>query len=54
MEVMTENVRQHFGQGADGFIRDAQIGRELWEFDLEDIEAEVMLWQGTADFNVPF
>lgn len=52
MGIMTDVPREHFRQGAGGPILEGQVLMESWGFDLEDIEAEVMLWYGTAAINV--
>ncbi|KAJ9662537.1 hypothetical protein H2201_006025 [Coniosporium apollinis] len=52
-ELLLRILREHFRQGAQGFIKDGQIGTKPWGFSLEDVESDVVLWYGTDDVNTP-
>jgi pimeloyl-ACP methyl ester carboxylesterase len=48
-----EDLRELYRNGADGVTRDIVIATGQWGFRPEDIKAEVYLWHGEADQNVP-
>jgi pimeloyl-ACP methyl ester carboxylesterase len=43
---------ENFKQNARGFLKDADIYRQPWEFSLADIRPRVALWHGSKDRNV--
>lgn len=53
VEIITEDQRELYRQGSNGILRDTFIIRAPWGFELEDVEAKVTLWYGTADTTVP-
>jgi len=46
-------VREVFRSGIDGVDQDAALYARPWRFRLQDITAEVHLWHGELDINVP-
>ncbi len=54
MDEIVQDFREHFRQGADGFVRDGQLCVEPWGFRLEDVPFErVRLYYGSRDTNTP-
>jgi len=51
--VLIDAVREAFRSGIDGVDQDAAIYARPWRFRLQDISAEVHLWHGELDLNVP-
>jgi pimeloyl-ACP methyl ester carboxylesterase len=43
---------ENFRQGIKGFLKEAEIYRRPWGFDLRSVERPIYVWQGTADRNV--
>jgi pimeloyl-ACP methyl ester carboxylesterase len=39
-------------QGLNGYLQEAKIYKNKWQFNLSEIRAKVILWHGTADNNV--
>ena len=51
---MIDSIRESYRQGADGVVHEEHLLlTQPWGFALEDITAEVWLWQGEADTAVP-
>lgn len=48
-----EGMREAFRQGTGGVNREAALYTHPWGFSLSDIAAEVHLWHGGRDLNVP-
>jgi pimeloyl-ACP methyl ester carboxylesterase len=46
-------LQEGFRSGSGGANRDAALYAQPWEFRLQDITAEVHLWHGEQDANVP-
>jgi pimeloyl-ACP methyl ester carboxylesterase len=46
-------LREAFRHGITGANHEAALYKEPWGFKLEDISAEVYLWHGEEDLNVP-
>ncbi len=54
MDEIIRDFREHFRQGADGFVKDGQLCVEPWGFRLEDVPFErVRLYYGSRDTNTP-
>ena len=49
----TDDWRQAFKQGAEGYVHDSKIIFSPWGFRLSDISGEVRLWYGTEDYFTP-
>lgn len=45
-------MSEHFRQGINGFLKEAEIYKHPWGFKLPEIHTPVHLWQGTTDRNV--
>jgi pimeloyl-ACP methyl ester carboxylesterase len=43
---------ENFKQGGDGFLKESEIYRQPWGFELSRIKPRVHLWQGGVDRNV--
>lgn len=52
-QVFVEGLQEAFSAGISGANRDATLYARPWGFQLEDISAEVHLWHGGQDANVP-
>ena len=52
-QVLLDETREAFRQGAGGIVQDAAIYKRSWGFRLGEITLPVMLWQGEADHEVP-
>ncbi len=54
VEEIVEDFREHFRQGAKGFVRDGQLNVEPWGFRQEDVPfTGVRLYYGSEDTNTP-
>ncbi len=51
--ILLANFTESFRQGGNGLALDLALYCHHWGFQLEDITAEVHLWHGEADRNVP-
>ncbi len=51
--VLMDALREAFRSGIDGVDQDAALYARPWRFQLQDITAEVHLWHGELDLNVP-
>jgi pimeloyl-ACP methyl ester carboxylesterase len=51
--ILLANFTESFRQGGNGLALDLALYCHPWGFQLEDITAEVHLWHGEADRNVP-
>ena len=49
----TEGVREAFRQGIRGANHEAGLYTRLWGFSSQEVTAEVRLWHGEQDNNVP-
>jgi pimeloyl-ACP methyl ester carboxylesterase len=52
-DVMISDVRESFLQGTRGAVHENMMYANPWDFNLRDIQIEVLLWQGEKDTNVP-
>ena len=52
-KALVDAVREVFRSGIDGVDQDAALYARPWRFQLQDITAEVHLWHGELDINVP-
>jgi pimeloyl-ACP methyl ester carboxylesterase len=52
-QLLADDLREAFRQGARGPARDARAVNRRWGFRLEDIRIPVWLWHGQEDRNVP-
>ena len=52
-ELFIDGMREAFCHGARGANQEAGLYASPWGFDLRDISAEVHLWHGEQDLNVP-
>ena len=52
-ESFIAGMRQAFQQGIRGANQEADLFTKPWGFKLEDIAAEVHIWHGELDLNVP-
>ena len=46
-------LKAAYAQGPDGVIRDGQIYNTPWDFELRDVEKEIMLFYGCKDDRTP-
>jgi pimeloyl-ACP methyl ester carboxylesterase len=53
VNLFIEGMREAFRQGISGANLDAALYARPWGFELKDIAAEVNLWHGEQDKNVP-
>ncbi|SPO07625.1 uncharacterized protein DNG_10320 [Cephalotrichum gorgonifer] len=55
LTVMLDSYREHYRQGADGFMEDGRVLTSDWGFRLEDIRSSIpiQLWYSRHDTNVP-
>lgn len=51
--LFIDGMREAFRQGTRGANQEAGLYTRPWGFSLEDISAEVYLWHGKQDLNVP-
>ena len=51
--LFIDGLREAFRQGISGANQDAALYARPWGFRLQDITAEVHLWHGEQDLNVP-
>ena len=51
--LFIDGMQEAFRQGTGGANHEAGLYRRPWGFSLEDISAEVHLWHGDQDLNVP-
>lgn len=52
-KVLIEDMQEAYRQGVIGHLEDAKYLVKPWGFDLEDIDADVHIWHGEKDRNVP-
>jgi pimeloyl-ACP methyl ester carboxylesterase len=52
-QVFVDGLQEAFRTGIGGANRDATLYAQPWGFQLQDISAEVHLWHGEQDANVP-
>lgn len=52
-ENLLDGVAEGFALGIQGMIEEVKIFGRPWNLAFEDVRAPVLLWQGTADRNVP-
>jgi pimeloyl-ACP methyl ester carboxylesterase len=52
-QVFVAGLQEAFRSGVGGANRDAALCTQPWGFQLQDIAAEVHLWHGEQDANVP-
>ena len=52
-KVYVDMLREAFRSGIGGIYHEAKLYTHPWHFQLEDITAEVHLWHGDIDLNVP-
>ncbi len=52
-QILAEDLREAFRQGARGPAADARAADKRWGFRLEQIRVPVWLWHGQEDRNVP-
>lgn len=52
-QVFVAGLQEAFRSGVGGANRDAALYAQPWGFQLQDISAEVHLWHGGQDANVP-
>ena len=52
-EIVTKSWGEAFCAGIAGVNHDAALYTHPWRFRLQDISAEVFLWHGDQDYNVP-
>ena len=50
---VVRNLAEAYRDGSRGVAHELKLLTQAWGFPLEDIKAEVHLWQGTDDRNVP-
>jgi len=53
VKAFVDAMREVFRSGIDGADQDAALYTRPWRFRLQDIAAEVHLWHGELDINVP-
>jgi len=53
MKAFMPSSRETFRSGIDGADQDAALYTLPWGFQLQDITAEVHLWHGEQDYNIP-
>lgn len=54
VEEILQDFREHFRQGAKGFVRDGQLNVQPWGFRLKDVSFPgVRLYYGSEDTNTP-
>jgi pimeloyl-ACP methyl ester carboxylesterase len=52
-QVFVAGLQEAFRSGINGANRDAALYARPWDFQLQEITAEVHLWHGEMDANVP-
>ena len=52
-DLFIEDMREAFRNGISGANQEAALYAQPWGFKLQDITAEVHLWHGEQDLNVP-
>jgi pimeloyl-ACP methyl ester carboxylesterase len=53
MPVVMQDLREAIRSGIDGVDQECELFKRPWGFQLQDITAEVHLWHGEPDINVP-
>ncbi len=54
VDEIVMDLREHFRQGSDGFVKDGRLCVEPWGFRVEDVPFEgVRLYYGSRDNNTP-
>ncbi|KAI8804715.1 Alpha/Beta hydrolase protein, partial [Cladochytrium replicatum] len=54
LKAVVGGMREHFRNGPDGYVREAQLLGKPWGFELEQVPIEgVWFWYGSEDRNTP-
>lgn len=52
-DVLINALKEGLSAGPEGALRDTEIYKDYWGFDLTDVDYKIYLWHGEADLSVP-